>query len=192
MTATGLLSTPEAVQLLETAVVDLKKHRSTQLTPEMLRKSDIVLGMTPFHVQFALRMSDDARGKTHLFKEFTKSDPKNYQITDPMGHTLEVYKRVFREIRQACEFLVVMEFVTGKAPKAKEKEPARKKAGAAREKRRQSLGQAARRGPTLPNPSRPLPSTSKPGAPFTPKPGSPLTPKSAAAKKAGESSARNR
>lgn len=135
MTATGLLSTPEAVQLLEPVSVDLRRHRSTQLTPEMLRKSDLVLGMTPFHVQYALRVAEDAKGKTHLFKEYTNSDPKNYQITDPMGHTLEVYKRVFREIRQACEFLANMEFVTGKSPAAiKAKEQQKKKAAAAGKK----------------------------------------------------------
>jgi protein-tyrosine-phosphatase len=135
MTATGLLSTPEAVQLLEPVAVDLRRHRSTQLTHEMLRKSDLVLGMTPFHVQYALRVAEDAKGKTHLFKEYTNSDPKNYQITDPMGHTLEVYKRVFREIRQACEFLANMEFVTGKSPAAvKAKEAAKKKSAAAGKK----------------------------------------------------------
>src|SRR5690606_24228359 len=81
------------------------------LTPEMLRKADLVLGMTPFHVQFALRMSDDARGKTFLLKEYTKSDLKNYQITDPMGATLEVYKRVFREIKLAIDKLVEMDAI---------------------------------------------------------------------------------
>jgi len=117
MTATGLLSTPEAIQLLNSVAVDLKRHRSTQLTPELIRRADLILGMTPFHVQFALRMAADsasARDKIHLFREFVGSDPKNYQIQDPMGHTLEVYKRVFREIRQACEILATMTFVTGR------------------------------------------------------------------------------
>ncbi len=123
MTATGLLSTPEAIQLLDTVGVDLRRHRSSQLTPEMIRKADLILGMTPFHVQFAVRMTDEAKNKTFLFKEFTGSDPKNYQITDPMGHTLEVYKRVFREIRQACEFLAESEVITGKPSKPKTKTP---------------------------------------------------------------------
>lgn len=135
MTATGLLSTPEAIQLLEGVGVDLKRHRSSQLTPELVRKADLILGMTPFHVQFALRMSEDAKDKTFLFKEFTGSDPKNYQITDPMGHTLEVYKRVFREIRQACEYLAEKEILSGKAPekpktKTPKKPPTKKKTAA--------------------------------------------------------------
>jgi len=126
MTATGLLSTAEAIQLLDTVGVDLRRHRSSQLTPELIRKADLILGMTPFHVQFALRMTEDAKDKTALFKEYTGSDPKNYQITDPMGHTLEVYKRVFREIRQACEFLVEKEIITGKAPEKPKSRPPKK------------------------------------------------------------------
>lgn len=111
MTIAGLLPTPEAVQVMESAEIDVRKHRSAPLTPEMLRKADLVLGMTPFHVQFALRMLPEARDKTFLLKEYTKSDLKNYQITDPMGATLEVYKRVFREIKLAVDRLVEMDAV---------------------------------------------------------------------------------
>jgi protein-tyrosine phosphatase len=111
MTIPGLLPTPEAVQVMEAAGIDIKKHRSAPLTPEMIRKADLILGMTPFHVQFALRLSDDARNRTFLLKEYTKSDLKNYQITDPMGATLEVYKRVFREIKLAIERLCEMDSI---------------------------------------------------------------------------------
>lgn len=111
MTISGLLPTPEAVQVMESVEIDIRKHRSAPLTPEMLKKADLVLGMTPFHVQFALRMSPEARGKTFLLKEYTKSDLKNYQITDPMGATLEVYKRVFREIKLAIDRLIEMDVV---------------------------------------------------------------------------------
>lgn len=113
MTIPGLLPTPEAVQVMDSANIDIRKHRSAQLSGEMLRKSDLVLGMTPFHVQFALRMSPEARGKTFLLKEYTKSDLKNYQITDPMGATLEVYKRVFREIKLAIDRLTEMDAIHG-------------------------------------------------------------------------------
>lgn len=109
MTIPGLLPTPEAVQVMDSADIDIRRHRSAQLTPDMIRKSDLVLGMTPFHVQFALRMTPDAKDKTFLLKEYTKSDLKNYQITDPMGATLEVYKRVFREIKLAIDRLVEMD-----------------------------------------------------------------------------------
>jgi protein-tyrosine-phosphatase len=111
MTIPGLLPTPEAVQVMDSAGIDIRKHRSAPLTPEMIRKADLVLGMTPFHVQFALRLADDARNKTFLLKEYAKSDLKNYQISDPMGATLEVYKRVFREIKLAIDKLSLMDCI---------------------------------------------------------------------------------
>jgi protein-tyrosine-phosphatase len=111
MTIAGLVPTPEAKQVMDKEGIDIGKHRSAPFTPELLRRSDLVLGMTPFHVQHALRMAPEAKGKTHLLKEFAKSDMKNYQVTDPMGATLEVYKRVYREIKLAIDRLLEEEFV---------------------------------------------------------------------------------
>jgi protein-tyrosine phosphatase len=114
MTITGLLASQEAVQVMEEAGVDLKRHRSTQLTPELIRKADLILAMSPFHRQTALRMSDEAKNKTFLLKEFTRSDLKNVQIADPMGCTLEVFKKCFKEIKAACDRFIDHEYVTGR------------------------------------------------------------------------------
>lgn len=119
MTIAGLIPTQEAVQVMKNASVDITGHRSTPLTPELVRKADLILGMSPFHVQYALRLSEDAKGKTYLLKEFAQSDMKNYQITDPMGATLEVYKRVYREMKMAIDRMIEQkEFFIG-APEEK-------------------------------------------------------------------------
>ncbi|CAN5264888.1 hypothetical protein BH09SUM1_BH09SUM1_15350 [soil metagenome] len=110
MTIPGLIPTQEAAQVMENAGIDVSMHRSSPLTKELIRKADLILGMTPFHVQFALRMSEDAKDKTHLLKEFAESDLKNYQITDPMGATLEVYKRVYREMKLAIDKMLDKSF----------------------------------------------------------------------------------
>ena len=125
MTIPGLLATPEAIQVMDSVGVDLRRHRSSQLTRDLIRKADLILGMTPFHVQSALRVSDEARGKTFLFKEYTRSDLKNTQIVDPMGCTLEVYKKVFSEIRHATHRLMKTDII-GVKPSKVEKKPARK------------------------------------------------------------------
>lgn len=118
MTIAGLLATDESKLMLEPYNVDLERHRSQPLTEEILRRADMVLGMTPFHVQMALRLTDAAREKTHLLKEYAKTDAKNRPIPDPMGCTLEVYKRCFRQIKQACDKLIGMPFITGKPVKS--------------------------------------------------------------------------
>jgi protein arginine phosphatase len=108
MTIPGLMPTQECRQILLKEGIDISGHRSHQLTTEMIKQAKLVLGMTSFHVQMALRMTESARGKTYLLKEYTGSDPKNGQIQDPMGCTLEVYKKVYREIKAACKRLVKM------------------------------------------------------------------------------------
>jgi len=63
MTPTGLLPTPESVQLLKEEGVDISRHRSTPLNIETIKRADLILGMTPFHVQRAIRQAEEARGK---------------------------------------------------------------------------------------------------------------------------------
>ena len=111
MTIPGLMPTQECRQLLLKDNIDISGHRSHQLTIEMIKQAKLVLGMTSFHVQMALRMTESARGKTFLLKEYTGSDPKNGQIQDPMGCTLEVYKKVYREIKAGCKRLVKMDLL---------------------------------------------------------------------------------
>ena len=136
MTVPGLVPTPEARQVLEKEGVDITRHRSSPLTPELVRRADLILGMTPFHVQQAVRVSEEARDKTHLLKEFTKSDMKNYQVTDPLGMTLEVYKRVYREVRLSIDNLLKMDFVAVPPPGVAVRLKARQEA-AARDKERE-------------------------------------------------------
>ena len=116
MTVPGLLPTPECRQLLLKEGIDITMHRSSPLTSELIRKAALVLGMSSFHVQTALRMAEDARGKTFLLKQYAGGEgvKSNDQVQDPMGCTLDVYKKVFREIRSACKRLLKSEFVLGR------------------------------------------------------------------------------
>jgi protein-tyrosine-phosphatase len=116
MTIPGLLPTQECRQILTKDGIEVGSHRSCKMTPELLRRATLILGMTSFHVQMALRLSEEARGKTYLLKEYVGLDSKNSQIQDPMGCTLEVYKRVYREIRKACKRLVKMDLRTPGLP----------------------------------------------------------------------------
>jgi protein-tyrosine phosphatase len=159
MTIAGLIPTPEASQVMKNAEVDIANHRSTPLTPELIRRSDLILGMTPFHVQFAVRMAEDAKGKTYLLKEFAASDMKNYQITDPMGATLEVYKRVYREMKLAIDKMIEQkEFFTGveegkSAAPAQASTPAAKRA-AAKKKADGAAAKAAKTAKAKPAPAK--------------------------------------
>ncbi len=126
MTIPGLLPTQECRQILTKEGIEIGMHRSCKMTPELLRRATLILGMTSFHVQMALRMSPEARGKTFLLKEYVGAGSKNSQIQDPMGCTLEVYKKVFKEIRKACKVLAKMDLHTPGPPALKRKASGKK------------------------------------------------------------------
>lgn len=117
LTVTGLRASQEARQIMEAQEIDLNTHRSSQLSPEMIRRADLILGMTPYHVQKAIRINEEARGKTFLLQEYTRGG-KNVQIQDPMGCTLEVFNRRFKEIRQGCDRLMKSAFIAKHVPAA--------------------------------------------------------------------------
>jgi protein-tyrosine-phosphatase len=182
MTITGLLASQEAVQVMQAEEIDIARHRSTQLTPELIRKADLILAMTPFHRQTAMRLSEEARNKTFLLKEFARSDLKNVQIGDPMGCTLEVFKKCFKEIKAACANLMEHDYILGKTEIARPmsadqaaalrneakckaaRKPVRVKpaaTGAEDKKTPVKKGQAV---PTAKKPSNPARSTARPAA----------------------------
>lgn len=109
MTVSSLLPAQETVIVMKEDNIDVTPHRSTKLTKELVKRADLILGMTPFHVQMAKRISDLAKGKTFLFMEYVEDSPKQYQIADPMGGTLETFKTTYKNIKKAVDKLLDME-----------------------------------------------------------------------------------
>ena len=143
MTVNGLLPSDESLEMLREEDIEYSSHRSRPLTPELIRRAHLILGMTPIHVQTALRLDEDAKGKTFLLREYTgTADGKNSQINDPMGCTLEVYKNCFKLIRRACDQLIKKEFFRDLLPRKREEEtkadPAPKPAARSKKSTRKS------------------------------------------------------
>ncbi|MCX7626637.1 MAG: hypothetical protein N2Z21_10585 [Candidatus Sumerlaeaceae bacterium] len=111
MTPTGLLPTPEAEQLLKEEGVDISRHRSRPMKAHMLEEADLVLGMSSLHVQKAIRETEAAKGKTFLLREYVGYHGKQVQIPDPMGGTMDAFKRVFDQLKDALEKLVETDFI---------------------------------------------------------------------------------
>lgn len=116
MTPTGLLPTPEAEQLLKEEGVDISRHRSRPMKAHMLEDADLVLGMSSLHVQKAIRETEAAKGKTFLLKEYVGYRGKDVQIPDPMGGTMDTFKRVFEQLKDALEKLVETDFIKTPPP----------------------------------------------------------------------------
>lgn len=119
MTPNDLLPTPEVVQLLKEEGVDIRYHRSRPINPTLINEADLVLGFTAIHVQTCLRRVPESKGKVHLLKQYVGLEHTGDQIHDPMGSTMEIFKKYFNEIKQALNKFVEMEFVT-EPPEPKE------------------------------------------------------------------------
>lgn len=119
MTPNDLLPTPEVVQLLKEEGVDIRYHRSRPINPALINEADLVLGFTAIHVQTCLRRVPESKGKVHLLKQYVGLAHTGDQIHDPMGSTMEIFKKYFNEIKQALNKFVEMEFVT-EPPEPKE------------------------------------------------------------------------
>ena len=74
---------------------DIKNHRSTQLTAEMLENSDIVLTMTAGH-----KMSLPQNGRIWTLAEFVGSQG---DVNDPYGGDLDTYRACAAEIKDFIE-----------------------------------------------------------------------------------------
>lgn len=78
-------ATTEAVEALKKYDIDLSGHRSQQLTPELIEKSDLIITMTDAH---KLILQDMASEKTVTLCELADIDG---EIEDPFGGDLEEY-----------------------------------------------------------------------------------------------------
>jgi L-threonylcarbamoyladenylate synthase len=79
----GLPAASEAVAIAEAIGVDLSRHQSQLLTPELAEQATHVLGMTQGHVQ---AISDLLAVKARLLS------PDGDDVDDPIGQPFEVYE----------------------------------------------------------------------------------------------------
>jgi protein-tyrosine-phosphatase len=83
----GAPSSPEALNALQHMGIE-HNGRSKQLTPDMIRKADLVLCMTPHHVDAVRSLvggEESHLAKVHLL------DPDGQPIVDPFGLDQSVY-----------------------------------------------------------------------------------------------------
>lgn len=85
--------------------LDLGSHRSQPLTRELVRDSDLILGMSEQHVESAIAMGGE--GKTFLLDDFASEGKTSRSITDPFGHQIEAYREsaddIDRQVALAVE-----------------------------------------------------------------------------------------
>lgn len=94
--ASGAPATSEAVEAMRKQDVDLSRHRSRPITPEMIHEADVIYCMTQDHLRAVLDIVPSAASKAMLL------DP-NRDIDDPMGSGPTAYQRAAEMIRRRLQ-----------------------------------------------------------------------------------------
>ena len=101
----GEAATAHAQEVSAEAGIDISSHRSQPVTKGLLRKSDLVLVMTPSHKRQIEEIHHGSREKTFLLREYgrRKKSSADMSIDDPYGGTKETYEVCFLRIRREIE-----------------------------------------------------------------------------------------
>jgi len=105
MLSSGFGATDETKRIMRQEGVDVSHHQSQRVTPEMLKRSDLILVMERVHEDRVLQMVPEVKKRVFLLKEFAKINNRtnDMDIADPIGRPLEFYQETYETIREAVE-----------------------------------------------------------------------------------------
>ena len=89
----GLRASEKAREAIAEVGLSLEDHRTTSLSPELIRQADHIFCMSGSHLRRVLELVPEAERKTKLLA------PGG--IPDPVGEDLEGYRQVLRQIEKA-------------------------------------------------------------------------------------------
>jgi len=102
----GLPASREAQVALADWGLDLRGHRSQPVTDALVEGADLIVVMTASHAQALVRLWPDARRKVHLLTSFGAGRGAE-DVPDPIGQSVEVYRRCRDRIDSAVADLVL-------------------------------------------------------------------------------------
>lgn len=107
----GLASDKFTIQVCSGHGLDISSHQPSQLTQEMLERSDIVLCLAENHRQLILGAYPRLESKVFLLKQFRQNHPvENPSVDDPIGRPLSHYERCYSEIEEEVKRVAALLF----------------------------------------------------------------------------------
>lgn len=82
------------------------EHRARQVSGAMLAEADLVLVMSPRHVEDLRRFSEDPSGTVRVLSEYATGASGLGGVPDPHGHAMFVYRASARQIYEYVESLL--------------------------------------------------------------------------------------
>ncbi|MBI2438938.1 MAG: low molecular weight protein arginine phosphatase [Lentisphaerae bacterium] len=102
----GTPASPPAIEVLRERGINLRPHRSRQVTKEMVDAATLIVVMTNEHLAELKRRFPEAQDRIYLLKSFCSSGDDR-DIRDPLGGTAFVYRAVCNEIEAALPGLIL-------------------------------------------------------------------------------------
>jgi protein arginine phosphatase len=99
--ANGVPASENAVKVMDDYNIDLKKHRSTMLTGELVKDIDHIFTMTEGHLLQVTSIDAKLKANTKLLLDFSIGG----NVADPYGGSYMVYKECFEQMKQALDKL---------------------------------------------------------------------------------------
>jgi len=93
----GGRATEEATEAMLESGLDLTNHETQPLTAPLVQHADFIFTMTNAHRHAILTQWPDAAERTHLLT------PDNSDVSDPIGGTIESYRKCAAQIRTSLE-----------------------------------------------------------------------------------------
>ena len=95
--APGMEASEEAIALLAQRSIDLARHRSRPVTPELMKQADDLFAMTDGHLRALRKIGPEWAPKALLL------DPNGNDVDDPIGAGPRAYRRCLKSIERALE-----------------------------------------------------------------------------------------
>jgi protein-tyrosine-phosphatase len=111
----GLAASQTAIEVMNELGIDIKDHRSRELTKELVDAATIILVMTSNQALELKKRFPKARDRVHLLGSFSR-DPGSQagggtaaaakDIPDPVGAGIEIYRRTLSDIAGCLDGLI--------------------------------------------------------------------------------------
>lgn len=97
----GVPATTLAVGTTQSRGIDIRSHRSTEITAELIGQADLILCMEPPHVARVRELAPEKADQIHLITEqgAEGNEATRLGIFDPIGGTAVEYDDTFNRIR---------------------------------------------------------------------------------------------
>lgn len=111
-------ATREAIQVVKEKALDLSSHKSKKLTADLIEEADIILVMTSLHKEEIINKFPESKSKVFVLREYADFTNDDLQFTrhasrvtchdiqDPIGQSVEVYRKTAQLIEDSLKKIV--------------------------------------------------------------------------------------